>query len=55
MADVKDVNGDGLLDLLVHVETEALELSPDDTEAVLLGQTYGGLYITGTDSVRIVP
>lgn len=55
MADVKDVNGDGLLDLLVHVETEALELSPDDTEAVLLGQTYGGLYITGTDSVRVVP
>ena len=55
MVAIKDVNSDGLLDLVVHVETEALELSPDDTEAVLLGQTFGGLYITGTDSVRIVP
>ena len=55
MADIKDVNEDGLLDLLVHVETEALELSPEDTEAVLLGRTYDGLHITGTDSVRIVP
>lgn len=55
MAVVRDVNEDGLLDLLVHVETEALELSPEDTEALLLGQTYGGERIAGTDSVRIVP
>ena len=55
MADIRDVNGDGLMDLLVHVETEALELSEGDTEAVLLGRTYGGVNITGIDSVRIVP
>ena len=55
MASQQDVNGDGLMDLVVHVSTEALQLSDTDTQATLLGQTYGGLYITGTDSVRIVP
>ena len=55
MVSQQDVNDDGLLDLVVHVETEALELSPEDTEALLLGQTYGGLHIVGSDSVRIVP
>jgi len=55
MVSQKDVNDDGLLDLVVHVETEALELSEEDTQATLLGQTYGGLHIIGTDSVRIVP
>ena len=56
MAVIKDVNQDGLLDLLVHVETEAsLQLSETDTEAILLGQTFGGEYVVGRDSVRIVP
>lgn len=55
MAVIKDVNGDGLLDLLVHVETEALQLSETDTEAILLGMTFGGEHIVGRDSVRIVP
>ena len=55
MVDQKDVNDDGLLDLVVHVETEALELSEEDTEAVLLGRTYAGVNIKGVDSVRIVP
>ena len=55
MASLKDVNDDGLLDLVVHVETEALELSPDDTQAILVGRTFDGMYITGSDSVRIVP
>ena len=32
-ATLTDAKRDGLLDLVVHVETEALELSPDDTEA----------------------
>lgn len=55
MAVIKDVNQDGLLDLLVHVETEALQLSETDTEAILLGQTFGGEHVVGRDSVRIVP
>ena len=55
ISSAQDVNGDGLLDLVVHVSTEALQLSDEDTNATLLGQTYGGQFITGTDSVRIVP
>lgn len=55
MASFQDVNGDGLLDLVVHVTTEALELSETDTEAVLDGKTFDGTPIRGVDSVRVVP
>jgi len=50
-----DVNDDGLLDLVVHVSTEALALSSTDTVATLQGETYDGEYFEGTDSIRIVP
>jgi len=49
-----DVNGDGRLDLVVHIETEALQLSDSDTQAVLTADTFDGRAIAGTDSVRIV-
>jgi len=55
MASFQDVNGDGLLDLVVQVETQALELSLGDTRAVLEGKTFGGAHVYGSDSVRIVP
>ena len=55
MASVQDVNGDGLLDLVVHVETQALQLSTTDTVAVLKGNTFDGKTIRGTDTVRVVP
>lgn len=55
MSSKEDKNGDGLLDLVVHVSTQALQLSAGDSEAVLEGQTYDGRRITGKDSVRIVP
>jgi len=32
-----------------------LQLGESDTEAVLLGKTFAGKVIRGTDSVRIVP
>jgi len=54
-ASAQDIDADGLLDLLVHVDTEALELSEQDTEAVLVGRTLGGTNVQGSDSVRIVP
>ena len=55
MTSVQDVNGDGLLDLVVHVDTSALQLNQTDTVAVLKGKTSGGTVIGGTDSVRVVP
>jgi hypothetical protein len=50
-----DVNGDGRIDIIVNVLTDAFELSPGDTEAILVGVTRSGLNIRGKDSVRIVP
>jgi murein DD-endopeptidase MepM/ murein hydrolase activator NlpD len=55
MASFEDVDGDGLLDLVVHVETQALELSETDEEAILEGETFDGVRIRGVDTVRIVP
>jgi hypothetical protein len=55
MAAFEDLNGDGHTDLVVHVNTEALQLSQTDTEAILEGQTFDGTAIAGVDSVRILP
>jgi len=54
MTSFEDINEDGLIDIVVHVDTTALELSLGDTEAVLEGETYDGVRIRGTDTVRIV-
>jgi Leucine-rich repeat (LRR) protein len=56
MAHEEDVNGDGLIDLVVHIVTE--NLNPDDFQegyAVLTGQTYDGYDINGKDQIVIVP
>lgn len=53
--DVRDVNGDGQLDLVVHVSTQALQLTMTDTLAILKGKTFGGASIEGSDTVRVVP
>jgi len=54
MASSEDVNGDGLLDLVVHVSTTALKLTGADTEAILEGKTSDGARIRGVDTVRVV-
>lgn len=55
MVSIEDVSVDRLLDLVVHVITEALQLSETDTSAVLEGKTVDGIAVQGIDSVRVVP
>jgi hypothetical protein len=54
MTSIVDVDGDGLLDLLVHVSTNALQLTDTDTQAMLTGTTFAGTAISGTDTVRVI-
>lgn len=56
LSSIKDLNGDGLLDLEVKVETENLDPGLfQDGAAVLTGKTYDGVDIQGSDSITIVP
>jgi sugar lactone lactonase YvrE len=50
----QDVDGDGVLDVLVHIDARTFTLSETDTEAVLEGYTDDGQKIRGTDTVRII-
>ncbi len=54
MSSFEDVNGDGLKDIVVHVDATALEQTVGDMEAVLEGKTFDGIFIRGTDTVRII-
>jgi hypothetical protein len=54
MAGMEDVTGDGIPDLVVHFETKGLQLTPNDFEAVLTGNTFDGTPIRGSDLVRII-
>ena len=54
MASTEDVDGDGRLDLVVHVETEGLSVTLGDTEAVLQGELFDGTPIRGSDSIRVI-
>jgi hypothetical protein len=54
MVSLEDISGDGLLDLIVHFRIQQLSLSEGSIEAVLNGQTFGGICIKGADSVVVV-
>jgi hypothetical protein len=62
MASYKDVNRDGLLDLVIHVQTQTLSLAESTTattestpKVTLTGITYNGTIITGSDTIHSVP
>jgi len=50
----QDVNGDGLLDVVLHFDTSGLNLPEGTTEACLTGSTIKGTPFRGCDSVRLV-
>jgi hypothetical protein len=58
MTSVSDVNGDGIFDLIVHVDTEGFQLTDVDVSAELKAtaknQAGDDLFIRGEDSIRVV-
>ncbi len=52
-ASALDVDEDGIPDLIVYVDTTALESTENDAEAELMGMTFDGQEIRGVDTVRI--
>jgi Beta-propeller repeat len=54
-ASLQDVNGDRVADLVVQVQTSALQLSSSSTTAVLKGRTFSGLPIKGSEAIVVVP
>jgi hypothetical protein len=51
---VEDVNNDGILDLILHFDTEATGVREGDVVISLIGWTYTGQFIQGSDSIVIV-
>ena len=51
---VEDVDGDGDADLLLHFDTQSTDISCGDTEIGLLGETFDGELITGSDTISTV-
>jgi hypothetical protein len=55
MFSYEDINKDGRLDLLVHIDTEFIQFAGDDQFVRLDGRLYDGSRIRGKDRLRIVP
>jgi len=53
-ATLADVDGDGDLDLLIHVLTSNIGNHLGDATVTLTGHTFGGTQIVGTDTVEFV-
>jgi hypothetical protein len=54
MYSFQDMNGDGLLDIVVHVNTQALQLTTSDQLANFIGYTSDQTEVIGSDSVRVI-
>jgi hypothetical protein len=53
--ELEDVNADGCLDLVCHVNTHEIGVACEDSELTLVGVLTNGTTITGTDTIRPVP
>ena len=51
---LEDVNGDGLLDLVVHVNTQDLQLTSPNL-VILVANTFDGKPLSGSDTIVLVP
>jgi hypothetical protein len=50
-----DVNGDGLVDLVCHFNTQAADFKATDAEATVRGRTMDGDQFEGTGFLKVVP
>lgn len=50
----EDVDSDGDLDLVLHFSTQSTGITCGMTTATLIGKTFGGESISGTDSIKTV-
>lgn len=55
VASLGDINNDGYTDLVVQVDSQAMQLSDTASFATLEGKTRDGKTIRGSDFVRVVP
>ncbi len=55
MANLEDIDDDGDLDLVVHLETEKLAEHPLEAICELGALTYDGFVVSGSDTIEIVP
>jgi hypothetical protein len=54
LTDLSDVNGDGLIDLLLHFPTRKIGIHCSDTSIFLTGNTRDGRVLEGSDFIRTV-
>jgi len=52
---LSDVDHDGDLDLLLHFRTEDTSIVAGQEEACVTATTFGGMTLTGCDSIKVVP
>jgi len=52
--DLTDVNGDGLIDVVVHVRTQDTRISCSDTSLSVTGNTHDARMLEGSDFIRTV-
>jgi hypothetical protein len=52
---LRDVNDDGLTDLISHYRIENTGVEPDDAEACITGERLAGTSFEGCDVIKAVP
>jgi hypothetical protein len=50
---LQDINGDGLLDLVIHINASELQLTSFNSEAIVEGLTIDGKFFWGTDTIEV--